>query len=63
MMYFWIILLPVAIWAVWYFGIKNGGSSFRKKEDTPIDILKHRFVNGEITEEEYEEKRAVLKQD
>jgi len=60
MMYFWIILLAVAIWAVWYFGKESGSFSFGKKIDTPIDILKHRFAKGEITEEEYEERRAML---
>ena len=61
MMFSWIFILIIVIGAIWYFGKKNGGSSFRKKEDRPIDILKHQFANGEITKEEYEEKRAVLK--
>lgn len=32
---------------------------FRKKED-PIQILKVRFANGEITREEFEEMRKML---
>ena len=62
MMYFWIILLAGIVWAVWHFGKKNGDFSFGKKKDSPIYILKHRFAKGEITEEEYEERRAALKE-
>ena len=62
MMYTWIILLAIVIWAIWYFGEKNGGFSFDKKKDTPLDILKRRFANGEITEEEYEKRKLALEE-
>lgn len=60
MMYFWIIFLGIAIGAVWYFGKEKGGFSFGPKKDNPLDILKHRFANGEIDEKEYEERKAAL---
>jgi putative membrane protein len=64
MMYFWIILAAIAIAVVWYFNKNNGNAPFisPKKEDT-LDILKRRFANGEIDEEEYEERKAVLEED
>lgn len=64
MMYFWIILVAIAIAAVWYFNENHGSSPFLnpKKED-PLDILKRRFASGEIDEEEYEERKAVLEED
>ena len=62
MMYFWIILLAVVIWAVWYFGKRSDGFSFEKKNETPIDILKRRFANGEITEEEYNKRKLALEE-
>jgi len=33
-----------------------------KKED-PLDMLKRRFGNGEIDEEEYEKRKAILEKD
>lgn len=62
MMYFWIILAAIAIAAVWYFNKGNAPFGSPKKED-PLDILKRRFANGEIGEEEYEERKAVLEED
>ena len=32
-------------------------------KEKPIDVLKRRFANGEISEEEYEERKAVLEED
>lgn len=32
----------------------------RRKKDTPLDILKKRFANGEITEKEYYEKKSII---
>jgi putative membrane protein len=59
MMYFWAIFLGIAIGAAVYFGLERG--NFQK--DDPVDILKRRFANGEIDEEEYEERKAVLEED
>ena len=63
MMYSWIIVLAIVIWAVWYFGEKNNGSPFNKMKNKPIDILKRRFANGEITEIEYEKRRLILEEE
>jgi len=35
----------------------------RLKNDDPLRILKKRFANGEITKEEYEESKKILKTD
>lgn len=58
MMYGWIIIIVLVIIAIWYFG-KNGPGRSVKRE-TPLDILKKRFAAGEITKEEYEDKKAEL---
>lgn len=64
MMFSWILILVICLWAIWYFLEKdNGGLSKLYKKDTPIDILKRRFAKGEITEEEYEERKAVLEEE
>ena len=62
MMYFWILLPAIAIAVVWYFNKGNAPFGSSKRED-PVDVLKRRFANGEIDEEEYEERKAVLEED
>ena len=55
----WIILL--AIIAALYLIFKNNrtpGEHFRS--EAPLDILKKRFASGEITKEEFEERKKVL---
>ena len=63
MMYFWIIFLVIAIGGLWYLGKEKLGFPLGPKKDDPLDILKRRFANGEIDEEEYEERKAVLEED
>jgi putative membrane protein len=60
MMYLWIILIPFAIWAAWYIMNKKSRDSININEESPIDILKKRFANGELTEEEYANRKAAL---
>ena len=45
---FWIFVLPYDI------------PGQRKKKDSPLDILQNRFASGQITKEEYLEKKAIL---
>ncbi len=63
-MYSWIILVVIAVVAVWYFNNnrKNIPSWGPQKED-PLDTLRRRFANGEISEQEYEERKAILEED
>jgi len=35
----------------------------KMKKDSPLDILRRRFVSGEITKEEYQEKKEILERD
>ncbi len=63
MMFSWIFILAICIWAIWYFEKKQNIISNQLPKNTPIEILKRRFAKGEITEEEYEERRAVLEED
>lgn len=51
----WILFL-VGIFAIIWKIIDN-----RKNDETPLDILKKRFASGEITKEEYEEQKRILK--
>jgi putative membrane protein len=53
----WIIWV---IFIVWVFAFPYKISGKRSKSETPLDILKKRYANGDITKEEYEEKKNTL---
>ncbi len=63
MMFSWIFILAIVVWAIWYYGKGKEDFLGKRLKDAPIDLLKRRFAKGEITEEEYEERRAVLEED
>jgi putative membrane protein len=61
MMLLWIFFLAVVAVAIWYIGSKsNSNLPWGEEREDALDILKKRFALGEIDEEEYEERRAVL---
>ena len=55
MMILGIILVAAVIYFIW----KNSNSS--SKTESPLDVLQKRFVNGEISEEEYKAKKETLR--
>lgn len=59
---FWILLFVAVIWAM---KAISGGSKEKsgklQNNDTPLDILKKRYAQGEIDKEEYEEKKGLLR--
>ena len=57
---FWWILWFVFI--VWIFFIPRGPYRRRKQQESPMDILKRRYASGEISKEEYEERKKVLEE-
>ncbi|MES2577844.1 MAG: SHOCT domain-containing protein [Bacteroidota bacterium] len=53
---FWIIIL------IWVFASPYNFLGQRTKKETSLDILKKRFAKGEITKEEFEEKKKFLEE-
>ncbi|WP_407270625.1 SHOCT domain-containing protein [Radiobacillus sp. PE A8.2] len=53
----WIIVLGFLIYGV----VLLISKSFDKKEDSPLKILRERFARGEIDDQEFEAKKAVLR--
>lgn len=56
MMVFWVLIIGLVIYAVLLLVSKT----FEKKEDPALKILKEQFARGDIDQDEYERKRAVL---
>ena len=58
---FWLVLIVVLIWAVKSFlDNQNKGTSVKDSSADALDILKRRFANGEIDEEEFQRRKQLL---
>lgn len=60
----WIFWLPILILIIVFIvRIIGNNDAFRrlKEKESPLDILKRRYANGEISTEEFEERRNKLK--
>ncbi len=53
----WVILIA------WIFFIPADIPYQKSKKESPLDILKKRFAKGEISKEDYEESKKILKAD
>tara|TARA_R110000782_G_scaffold21827_2_gene58367 strand:- start:570 stop:785 length:216 start_codon:yes stop_codon:yes gene_type:complete len=51
----WVILIT------WIFFIPADIPYQKRKKESPLDILKKRFAKGDITREDYEEAKKILK--
>jgi putative membrane protein len=52
-----------SIWGIllfWVFATPYDIPGRRKRKDSPLDILRKRFAKGEITNEEYQDKKKIL---
>ena len=58
MMYTWIIVLGVIVLGIILYAGKNRSKILKK--ESPEEILDRRYANGEITKEEYEERKQVI---
>lgn len=47
---------------LWIFASPYSILGQRAKKDTPLDILKKRLASGEISNEEYQEKKKILEE-
>jgi len=54
----WIIWIIVI---AWIFFTPYSFPFQRTKKENPMDILKNRFAKGELTKEEFEESKRILK--
>ena len=59
-MIFWILAIIGIVFLVIWVVRRAGGSEPGKSEESALDILKKRYARGEITKEEYEEKKQDI---
>ncbi len=57
MFIFWIVVILGVVYIV---KLIAGGTKKEEKEETALDILKKRYAKGEISKEEFDEKRKSL---
>ena len=55
--FIWIIIL------FWIFATPYNIPGQRLKKDSPLDILQKRFASGQITNDEYQERKKILEDD
>jgi len=61
MVFFWALVVGLVVWGVVALIRRDRRDHERRSLDDPMTILKRRYASGEITKEEYEEKKAALK--
>lgn len=57
MVLFWVLIAAVIMWLA---RGASSGSSTASRRETPLEVLDRRFAAGEISADEYKERRAVL---
>jgi len=62
-MLIWPLILAAAGWAVVSITRDRSSSRHDRAPETPVEVLKRRFASGDITQQEYLESRAILKND
>lgn len=56
---FWALVIGVVLFAGWGRSGRRGGHP----RETPLEVLKRRLASGEITPQQYEERKALLDRD
>ena len=54
----WVLIVALVVWLVRSFS--SGGSGGAGRKPSPLDILDERLARGEISSDEYEERRRSL---
>jgi len=57
---FWILLIVLIVMGLKGLSGGSNNSNSNGKDDTPLEILKKRYANGEINEEEFKKHRKEL---
>lgn len=56
---FWLVLVGVLVFFAW----GRPGERHRRARETPHEVLQRRLASGEITPEQYEQRKTLLDRD
>ncbi len=59
MLVFWVFIIAGGIWLVQ--SLSHGGT-IAPQDESPLDILKHRYAKGELTKEQFDQMKRDLSQ-
>ncbi len=59
----WIFWIVVIIALVWLLSQRRTGAPPPPRKESPLELLQRRYAAGEISTEEYEDRRARLERD
>lgn len=57
--FFWVVLIGVLV----FYGWGNPSEQRPRPRETPLEVLQRRLAGGEITPDQYEERKALLDRD
>ncbi|MEP7208820.1 MAG: SHOCT domain-containing protein [Casimicrobiaceae bacterium] len=56
---FWVVLIGLVV----LYGRGRPGEGRRRPRETPLEVLRRRLANGEVSPEEYEKRKALVDRD
>ena len=58
--FFWITIVILVVLILYFLMRSTQRSAYSQSKESPLDILKRRYANGEMTSEEFEERKRIL---
>lgn len=59
---FWVVVVGLIVWAVFFLaGRSSAGKQANDPQETALEILEKRYARGEISRQEFDEKKETLK--
>ncbi|WP_127020679.1 SHOCT domain-containing protein [Flagellimonas beolgyonensis] len=60
----WLIWLPIVIVGIWLvIKLLNTNGFSKNNKESPMEILKRRYANGEISTQEYERRKKIIEEE
>lgn len=60
---FWILITVAFVWMISRTGANTSNAPRPEPKESPLEVLKRRYAEGELSTEEYEERKEHLERD